>query len=1388
MRKNKILFAAVFAAIMGSTFISCKNNLIPEPTINLSETKNPADYADAILPPKTVTATHGGYRNITLEWSPVENAVRYQIFYARTPFDSFEKLVETADSETTYDIEAPAGSTYYFYIKAVNYFETVSAESIKVTGSTLAIPIITNISASDDAQSVTIEWWMDNCTPETYQNELLFTIKAYDSQKKEIPGATTYKEGNCRSVGISGLEPNTEYFFTVQAEIKEVEQKAEISDQTSKETMHNIIPSSIHELTATQGISTEEIKVSWKLPDGVDYFDAFTKTYSIHPVMFLIQRKDLSKNDSDYKDIATVGTEGITSHPLKLSHTFNSETETGNSLIEGDNELTVDGSTAISYIDADNTYPKYKPGTTLTFIDKKNIDRGKQYSYRVISYTDDTIKEYKADSSISNPVNGWLLSAYDFKATAEYVTAENESMFSDVNVSFKFNFTPFSTPYHYILTQQILPFKTEKNKNPEPGEEIVIAVSDSVSSISGKKINFNVGNLPGDSWKGSYKFKLYITDMNSSGIPSDDNCFGKIESSGTIAVTNDKNSMPTINSFVVEDGFSDKFVLTWDFNESYSYSISWTPYIDGNPQTQEHLDLSLTDLKISDDKKTATFEHKAVSGDIRTYCLTAENGLPVSKYYTNNEEENIICETLGTAKPEMAAADYSTITVTWVPVQKATDYKFNAKYRNDPDKEYDDITASFGELLKEGSYTFDTDLTDGKLTLTIPNVKGHDNAKISGLPIDLEITAINKKSETKANKEIYNLGPALTFPETNKTCELDRMSFSWKKIDGTEKYLIYRVLYSDKSLTTISATDEYLITETKNDNGETIGATITAEQELEGRATIVYNAEKNLFTLTDIQKDATEVYGYHLTQEKIQWGLPFGYIVLPLKEDGSKSTFEFEENSISMKNSSAVNYGTLSPAVTHTYGYGMNIRAGKSVSASTVNVSWESPNSKDLTPTVYRKPFKKDEAPEYGSSWEFVATLSKGATSYSDKLTKDNISSAFVYCVQYEAPKASDIVKSYREQLLTAKDSVNSPEEPLNKGYLLTLKNFDAIYGGNGTVPGDSGYYQENVNWSNTWDYEERALGPDSFSIDMKNKNLSSTANWVTIANISISDETQSITPVTTHTDTTIDVMAANNGITLKPEGLTAKTATSTDGLLKVLRDAKHYYSANLTRGAITVRQAEDESVYAYRQISDEELCKCVSLIIADGLYQASIPESGISSWQDSECEGYGDSGKMQVGHEAWSNKVRWGTNNKDYIHQFVSGGNSLDKTPIVSDFIINCPLLERNAGAKEHTLYNLPETTITVKHNFADGYKMSSFEGELYYSVGITGKVIIGVGYPETEFTLTIKKSGNTVHSVTNNKTDFLKWFPYAIGTKADSKIISADSSLPLYQSPWWN
>lgn len=1205
MKKSNLLIAAAFAAIVSSAFVSCKHNLIPEPTIDKNASKNPADYADAILPPKEVTATHGGYRNITLEWTPVENAVRYQIFYAKTPFDDFELFVETADTETTYEVEAAAGSTYFFYVKAINFYETVSAESIKVTGSTLAIPIITDITPSEDSQSVEISWWMDNCNPDTYQDNLSFTIKVYDSNnsnKKEIPGTSKCENGNIRSTVISGLAPKTEYFFTVQAEISGTDQKPEISDITSKETAHSIIPSAVSDFYVSQGISHSEIALTWKLPDGADFFDTYTNTYSIHPVLFNIQRKEINQDDSAYKDIAFIGIEDkvsgkdIYSHPYKLTHSFDCTAGT----TSDSEKLIINKETASGDIDSNNSYPKYKPGTTLTFLDTKDIVKGKQYTYRIISVTDDTLKVYKADSSVSDESSGWLFGSATFRASANYEENEDKSEFTKVTINFDFNFVPFSSPYSYILTQTIIPFKTNENPNPQPGEEKIITISDNVSSISGKQISLNLKDDE-NIQKGSYKFALYITDKTVNKIPEEHEYYERIESSGTIAVTDDKNSMPEITFFNVEDGYADKFVLTWNFNEAYSYKLSWTPYDGENALTSEEITLTADDLKIISDGKV-TYEHAAISGDSRTYRLTAENGLSVFKDFTDENDNSILCQTLGTAKPEMKAPDYTTITVSWPSVQKADTYSINAKYADNPDVTYDDSAAALDELITNENCSITEE--NGIITCEIQNISGYDNPAVSGLPIEFTVTASNSLDNTKKSETVFNLGPALTFPKTNDNIQSDRVSFTWNKVEGAEKYLVYRVLYKDREQTEVWGADKYIITETEIINDSDIG----------DRAKISYNESKKQFTLTDFQKDAADPYGYHMNQAKIQWGLPYGYIVLPLRENDSKDTFAFESDSLKINSeSSAVDYGTLSPAVTHTYGYGMNIRAKKSESASAVDIEWTKPNNKELIPTIYRKPFIKDDEPEYGSSWEKVATLSQGATNYSDKLSKDNISSAFVYCVQYEASTASDIVKSYREQLLNTKDSES--DEPLNKGYLLTLKNFDAIYGGAGTAPGEAGYYQENVNWSNTWDYEERALGPDSFTIDLKNKNLSCTKNWVTVASISIDsdqDRTQTITANTEytdsahaqnpHTDTIIEVMASNNGITLTPKGLSEGNDTPTTGLLQVLRDAKHYYSVNLTRGTITVRQAEDESVYAYRQISDEEFTKAVMVYVTEGL------------------------------------------------------------------------------------------------------------------------------------------------------------------------------------------
>jgi len=57
-------------------------------------------------------------------------------------------------------------------------------------------------------------------------------------------------------------------------------------------------------------------------------------------------------------------------------------------------------------------------------------------------------------------------------------------------------------------------------------------------------------------------------------------------------------------------------------------------------------------------------------------------------------------------------------------------------------------------------------------------------------------------------------------------------------------------------------------------------------------------------------------------------------------------------------------------------------------------------------------------------------------------------------------------------------------------------KTVDAvIFDLDGTLTDTEKYYQEGIYW-NFWDLSERAKYPEKFTVDLKNKNLSSTANW----------------------------------------------------------------------------------------------------------------------------------------------------------------------------------------------------------------------------------------------------------------------------------------------------
>ena len=267
--------------------------------MDMNEEKNAADYKDFILPPASLTATQGESKAVVLTWPAVKNAVQYQVFAAESPFSTFSKVSETTSTETEITIEEEAGITKYYCISAVNYYGTVSSKSVVAMGSTLAVPIITAIDASEEGNSVTVSWWMDNCSSDTYAADVSFNVNVYALSAPNIKFKTLTVDGDTRQVEIDGLTSKTEYYFEVEV-VKTDSTSKECSEKTSAETAHRVIPDAPLDFTVTQGDSVSAVTLSWTLPEETWYREnAGVSGFALHPLYFVIYRKLSSAPDSD---------------------------------------------------------------------------------------------------------------------------------------------------------------------------------------------------------------------------------------------------------------------------------------------------------------------------------------------------------------------------------------------------------------------------------------------------------------------------------------------------------------------------------------------------------------------------------------------------------------------------------------------------------------------------------------------------------------------------------------------------------------------------------------------------------------------------------------------------------------------------------------------------------------------------------------------------------------------------------------------------------------------------------------------------------------------------------------------------------------------------------
>lgn len=1327
------------------SFISCKYDLLPAPSSN-GNSNAPQFNNKKILPPQNVIASQGDYRSVTLSWDPVKNATQYLIFSADTEFDTFEKVGETKGSATTFTVQEPTGSTKAYYIKSVDYYGNSSRPSFIAIGSTISVPIITDITKNKEGDIYTLNWWMSNCSESTYEDLISYTINVYEEgintpTKIEIPG-------NLTSYNLTSLKQSTVYKFTIEAFKTSTKQKHEISDAEPIETGHKIVPDAVKELTVSKGISTTDINISFKLPSTIESSTGDGTYEKDNPLYFTLKRKLASVADPE--DSANIDYVYNTIYDY-IGYNSNSDYA---KTVSTDKKLILTGSyTEDALIEITKTLSEE--------------DRGKKYVYRLQSYTDvkDSIKNKNLSSTVTSVASdeGWTLSQASFKIEADN-RIEDEKI-TNIDVTFHTNFNTLGIPYSFYLTQ----IKYDiNNPNQVIDAEKIIKKSNNISELDNFSIYFN--NPAAE--KGYYEYKLYVAEKNTnSEIPA--NFYESITASSKITVTADASELPEIkyneeNTFHVDDGYADKFLLSWNNIDDCSYILSWEnyngdgysatksigPFTTTNYSEPNDTGTVISNIKIENGKVVLT--HSATSGEIRSYTLTAIKGLSNSCKNSND------FYTLGTAVPEMQTPAYDSITIIWDKVQKAKDdlrtaYSVSAKYIGETE---DFISSSNCEI---------TEIENNKIQCIINKPAGYDDAKISGKMINFSVKVNGEHDSTTATEQVYTLGPANLNVTRDPDFYTDHINISWNRVEGATGYLVYRSI-KDIYGNFISTGNVLFVTS----SGVYVdGSKISS-------ATAQFTAEK--VTFTDIYEytniDEAQSDPFKIDQIKLTWGLPFTYTVMPVL-GSSDIAFEIDSNIIKTKTTKkdhVFEYKNSSHTISSTAGYGLNVKATKAESNTTITVTWDQPyEPQKKFPKLYSRKNSSE-------NWTLVASLSgQSDKSISHSITYSaNDTNTYEYAVVYNN---SEFDKTYLDNLSTVFDS-QSKEELSCKGYTLSLPQ------GNISA-GSAGGYKEMFDWTgSTYDFDKRKLGPDYYEIQILNKNKAS--GWTAIAKIPVNLETKDYGKKASedmNATTGVKLSSSNNYQAIfEPIFDTNNVA---GGQMQVLRDYKHYYRLVAVKmidnkrieAVADLHNATDGSKYSpygYRQITGEEFIKIGLLNYSYGIYQicngkkwdsATYTDSDTNPWKASKSWG-------TITYSFNNYIANYETPYNETLEGFMKLSSTSSKINAKGTFAVF-------GFAEDSYTKNIESITLNIIPNRIPNEIKDSYTGTITFETSYNNGSSTKTG--SSYLTVSTSKTLNNKSSITcNTSKDRRYWLPLMMNDDSEWYMWFNDTSDTIYY--WWD
>lgn len=1353
-----ILFSTFFLL-----FSSCEQELLDSPSFNTRGSYSTGQIA----PPANVFATQGGYRSVTLSWEPSKAARQYFIYSSSSSTGTFTKFAETSDASAFFTYKEDSGVLKYYRVTAVDYYGTESAFSALCYGSTLSAPVITKIAKDSGGTAVTVYWYGGaNCFESTYLNSLCYEILLFD-----VDGTTVLKEvvadGTESSCTFTNLVANKQYYFQVKAYIKSNhdESHTEMSDKVNESTAHRLIPDAPAELIVSKGVSQDGILLSWKLPSSVDVKSG--ADYVPHPVYFKVLRKELSEPDEAYKPISTYigvvkGKDSNSEKKLEASeYRINCAEGTACTVDSKGTEIAADIITVTKPGDAEEQanqyYPEYISGSAITFKDTTGVKIGKQYSYAVQSYTDDNGTKLMTSADSIAVDSGWLITNPSLKMMSEFHYGDTENEISEVTVSFTADFEDFglTDAYKYVLYESSYKMNLDDDKqigdNSEPEK---ICSFDSISDILGYTKTYATE----EEYYYYYTYELKICSSNDQSI-----VYNSVKAPGSVLVVKDASKQPVIKNFKAEGGYTEYFKLSWSYNEMYAYTLTWKNTDKNNLVTDGNtLDLLADDENMTiteaNGEKTAVYIHPAENGDRREYTLTAYNGMTDTK--TVNE-----VSTLRIPNLSFSSVLYDKIEVSWDKDDVSNGkYTVTAHYEDDPETDF----VSNGE---GGTSVMTITESNSRFTCTIEKPSGYDDPEKSGKPITLSVstasfTSGNEPSDEKEKKDktavanitVCTLGPALT-GTVIKESDKDSILVQWNEVQGAYGYKIYRTKYASNGTGdwTPEKVDVYY-----KDAG-TSGEFRISEGEgtIDKKTTCTSTA--GVYTLRDAYADSyDDTNPYSVNQSQIAWGLPYSYTVIPVlsEDDFSGGDIDIETNQFRLSENSKVAYtggdgiGAFADKVKGSaFGYGLNLNASKASDTNSVSITWTLPYGyADKVPYLYRRSYNGN------SAWSKVPV---GSFNVSDNnrigltVKKDDSDRCepFDYLVSYDPQTVSSVHNSFIEEI-ERKENLDKNGERACKGYAFTLPGITAKTG--------TGYSEE-VYWE-AYDYSKRAQGPESYEIFMQNDNKKD--GWVKICTLKAGNNSQNATLNTETVDKgmyDIDLDFTGLSFTVQPSGIASGNASNTNGLLKVLRDAKHYYKIEAARKAggtdIRASYGNDKSVYAYRQITDEELVKSSLLVMAYVFYLNAGGNADLSNVES---------------HFKYGGDKRFGSE-KSFVkfeERYRGGGTG----KYMADYQFNdyAPLQLMPSGLSSSVISITTEKQSVNIQGDADNY-IFKFNGEQSLTVktgdkdntlDYGGMISVTVDN-DSSLTVTLKRNGreetNTVVSTTDREVR-RSWFPMQI------------------------